>query len=428
MRKRIAFKTLGCRLNQFETESLASRFSDKGYHIVDFADDADVYVVNTCTVTNQGDKKSRHVIHHVARKNPDSVLVVAGCMANSRKEQLENDNNISYVIPNEEKSSLYQIVDAHLNGEIFHKENVNKDVFAYGPTKKIYHTRSMVKIQDGCDNFCTFCIIPHVRGRAISRPVGDVLNNVRQNIESGYKEITLTGVNISRYQYEGIDFAGLTEKILRIPGDFRLRISSMEPDTLDDRFIDLFNHPKLCPHLHLCLQSGSDRILILMRRMYTVNEFTGIVNKLQSKNPDFNFTTDIMVGFPGETTEDFLETCRVIKDIGFSHIHTFKYSVRDKTRAARMKEQIPEPLKDERSQIIRDISFENQVKYRQRFIGKKQLVLPEKTLNEGFVKGYGENYLPITFSLQNHDFHTLVPVEITGMNRENAEMEGMELE
>ena len=198
----------------------------------------------------------------------------------------------------------------------------------------------MIKIQDGCDNFCTFCIVPMVRGKAVSRSEKDILENIRQVIDLGYKEIVLTGVNISRYDWEGLNFTGLLENILSLDGKFRVRISSIEPEGFGDHLFDLFMHEKLCPHLHLCLQSGSDRILMQMRRAYTLPSYMEIVEQLRTRHPLFNFTTDIMVGFPGETEQDFEATCNVIREVGFSHVHTFKYSRREGTRAARMEEQV----------------------------------------------------------------------------------------
>jgi len=239
--------------------------------------------------------------------------------------------------------------------------------------------------------------VPHVRGRAISRSWKDIKSNIEEVLKFGYKEIVLTGVNIGRYEHDGLNFENLVEKILEIPGDFRVRISSIEPEGFGDKLFNLFSHPKLMPHLHMCLQSGSDKILLKMRRQYTMDEFRGMVNKIKSKIPDFNFTTDIMVGFPGETEEDFQETCKAIQEFRFTHVHTFKYSIRQGTRAERMTEQVPEKIKTERSTIVRNISEENKRKYRSSFIGKTQSVLVEKINSNGIASGYGEFYIPIKF-------------------------------
>ncbi len=392
--KKVAFKTLGCRLNQFETDALASEFSRNGYDIVGFNEKADIYVVNTCTVTNQGDHKSRNTIRQAARKSDDSMLVVTGCMADHFANKLEADEKIDLLVKNDQKSSLINIVEAQLNGEIVDPAGYKKDKFGFGIADKGFHTRAMIKIQDGCDNYCSYCIVPRVRGRAISRPYSDIETNIKQVLDAGFKEIVLTGVNIGRFDIDNMNFEDLVENILEIPGDFRLRISSMEPDGFGDRFLELFAHPKLTPHLHLCLQSGSDRILKEMKRMYTAREFLDTSDKLLKMYPDFNLTTDIIVGFPGESEQDFQDSCKLSREIGFSHIHTFKYSVRDKTKAAIMKEQVPEKVKTGRSEIIREISHNNRIAYFEKMIGKQQLVLSEKA-KKGISAGYGENYIPV---------------------------------
>jgi threonylcarbamoyladenosine tRNA methylthiotransferase MtaB len=414
MSRKIAFKTLGCRLNQFETDSLASAFHHAGYRLVDFEDKADVYVINTCTVTNQSDKKSRNLISQASRKPGDALVVVTGCMVNSQKEALENRDDHTYFVENNRKTSIFPMVQAHYEGEILHPNSLDPDVFGFKPADTTLHTRSLIKIQDGCDNFCTFCIVPFVRGRAISRPFEKIRENIRQVVDFGFREIVLTGVNIGRYYQSGANFESLLEKILDIPGNFRVRISSIEPDGYGDRFIELFQHPRLMPHLHLCLQSGSDAVLLRMRRMYTLSEFRSLTDKFRNRYPDFNLTTDIIVGFPGETPKDFQSTCNVLRDIGFSHIHTFKYSRRKGTRADRMPEQVPERVKSERSKVIRQIGQENKRRYRSSLIGKTEQVLVEKT-GEGSAKGYGEHYVPISFDTGRAETNKIYPVRITGI-------------
>lgn len=393
MKPSIAFKTLGCRLNQYETDALASQFHELGYRVVDFSRKADVYIVNTCTVTHQSDQKSRNLISQAARRHNDALVVVTGCVVNNHKEAIEASGQATYVVRNEEKNGIVELVDAHFKGEITPPSGRNSDVFAYPPAQKTFHTRAMIKIQDGCDNFCTFCIIPKVRGRAISRPKEDILENARQLIDFGYKELVLTGVNIGRYDSNGSRFENLLASILELPGDFRVRISSIEPDGFGEAFYDLFHHPKLTPHLHLCLQSGSDKVLLRMRRMYSVKEFMEVVHKLRKRIPDFNFTTDVMVGFPGETAEDFNETISVVRDAGFTHIHTFRFSKREGTRAVRMDEQVPERLKAERSELIRVIAEEQKRKYRESLLGREHTILTEKDMN-GYFTGYSEYYVP----------------------------------
>ncbi len=414
--KKVAFKTLGCRLNQYETDALVTDFDKAGYQLVNFDESPDVVVVNTCTVTNQSDQKSRTTISQAARANRDAVVVVTGCMANNFKEKLESQDNITFVVENNRKSSILSLVDAHFSGEILHPNQLPQDVFRYEPVQKSLHTRSAVKVQDGCDNFCTFCIIPMVRGRAVSRPVTEVLESVRKTIENGFKEIVITGVNIGRYEDGDARFEDLLAQVLEVPGDFRVRISSLEPDGFGDRFVELFQHPKLMPHLHLCLQSGSEKTLLRMRRMYDVVQFRKTVTKFRSVYPDFNFTTDIIVGFPGETEEEFHETIDAVKEFNFSHVHTFKYSVRRGTRAERLENHIPEKIKTERSAQIRDLSEENKKQYLTSFIGKTQQVLVEK-ITQGMANGYGQHYIPIRFKasgVQKNSIHTVQLTEIRG--------------
>lgn len=397
MKRKVAFKTLGCRLNQFETDAVVTDFFRSGYEIVRFTEKADVYVINTCTVTNQGDHKSKTAINQAIRNAGGGLVLVTGCMAESQESYLKERGDITYVIDNRHKSRILPVVEAHFNGEILTPEQLESDVFSFSVTEKSLHTRSMIKIQDGCDNFCTFCIVPMVRGSAVSRPVSKIIGNIHEVIRLGYKEIVLTGVNISRYDDAGVDFTRLLEKILDIHGDFRVRISSIEPEGYGEAFFELFNNPKLCPNLHLCLQSGSDRILAEMHRTYKLASYMKIVEELRKRIPLFNFTTDIMVGFPGETEADFRETCHVIKQAGFSHVHTFKYSVRKGTRAELMPNHIPESVKQERSLIVRQLADENKQVYRKSFIGKQQTVLVEKLNKNGMAHGYGQHYVPVEF-------------------------------
>ncbi len=392
--RKVAFKTLGCRLNIFETDSIASQFSANNYKIVDFNDLADVYIINTCTVTSQSDHKSRQQIRRSNKKNKNAITVVTGCMATNYKEILQDNPDIDYVIDNDHKTSVFSIVDAHARGEITAPEDYEKDLFAYEAAKDTFHTRSFIKIQDGCNQFCTYCIIPRVRGRAVSRPVEKVVENIKKVVAYGFKEVVLTGVNLGRYECEGTDFEGLVELTLKIPGDFRLRISSIEPDGYSESFFRLFENPKLSPHMHICLQSGSENILKRMRRMYTAKEFKRLIDNVRAKHPDFNITTDVIVGFPGETEEEFNETIDFINDIKFGHVHTFKYSLRKGTKAERLQDHIPDWIKSERSGKIRKTAEKHRFEYRAGFIGKKQNVLIEKT-DGGFAYGHGQNYVPV---------------------------------
>jgi threonylcarbamoyladenosine tRNA methylthiotransferase MtaB len=397
---KVAFKTLGCRLNQYETDALAAQFKGNGYEVSEQEQDADVVVVNTCTVTNQSNQKSRYVISHAGRINPDARMVITGCMAESHADQLQKKFPHATVINNKGKSGIFHSVDALVKTGKADLSDKDYDLFSYQSFTEMFHTRSLVKIQDGCDNFCTFCIIPFVRGRAVSRPVEQVLQNVREVVAKGAKEIVLTGVNISRYESEGVKFSGLVDKILNLEGDFRVRISSIEPDRFDDHFFTLIGHPKLAPHLHLCLQSGSERILLQMRRMYTVKDFLEIVDRVRAIDPKFNFTTDVIVGFPGETEEEFEETMSVARRVGFGHMHIFKYSVRQNTRAQRMADHIPDKIKTERSKRMHALAEELTAAYRTPFDNTEQRIIVEKW-KDGLASGYNDYFVPMQFASDN---------------------------
>ena len=413
--KKVSFKTLGCRLNQYETDALVTQFHQAGYQVVDYSQPADITVINTCTVTSQSDQKSRNTINHAARKNESGLVVVTGCMANNHKEKLEANERVTYVVDNERKSQIVPLIDAHFKGEVVHPDTFSKDVFGFETVDQSLHTRTSIKVQDGCDNFCTYCIVPSVRGKAVSRPLNQILDNVKRVVHNGFREVVITGVNIGRYKKDGYNIEGAIEKIVELPGDFRVRISSLEPDGFGPDFYRLFEHPKMAPHLHLCIQSGSDSILLKMRRMYTARSFMEIVEKFRKHMPDFNFTTDVIVGFPGETDDDFRQTVDLVREARFSHIHTFRYSRRKGTRADRMEDQLEERIKSERSEVIRMISEENRLSYMNSMLGKEQRILIEKVHKDGMAHGYGEHYLPIVFSTNDPTKNRFQKVVLNGV-------------
>ncbi len=413
---KIAFKTLGCRLNQYETDALVSGFRKKGYEVVPFDEEADMYIINTCTVTNQSDHKSRNMISQAIRRTEGAAVVVTGCMANHYRNRLEQQEGVSYVVENDRKSALVALADAHFAGETVSPARFPADKFHFPLTDRSFHTRSLIKIQDGCDNFCSYCIIPRVRGRAVSRPAGEVLDNIRRVTEAGFREVVLTGVNITRYLYGDTSFEDLVEKITELPGDFRLRISSIEPEGFGEKLYDLFAHPRLTPHLHICLQSGSDTVLHRMRRKYTVAGFMEMIDSIRSRYPDFNFTTDIIVGFPGETEEEFAASVEVARQARFSHIHTFKFSVRDGTPAARMEGQVTEKVKRERSRIVRAVARQNRLDYFRMMLGHTQEVLFEQR-GKAYSLGYGEHYLPVAVD-ERIAPNTLARVRLTAIAEE----------
>ena len=418
--RKIAFKTLGCRVNLFETDALASRFKAGGYEVVD-SGEADIFVVNTCTVTNTSDQKCRQAIHQIRRKNPNALMVVTGCMVNHRKEELIQEGIADYVIDNERKSAIFDIVDEHFKKGSSDPEGYDRDLFSYQPAFDTFHTRSLIKIHDGCNNFCSYCIIPMVRGRSTSRPAEDIYRNIQEVIAHGFKEIVLTGVNMGRYRDGETNFETLVEHIINMEGDFRVRVSSIEPDQFSDRFLQLFQHEKLAPHMHICLQSGSEDTLKRMHRFYTAAQFREMCQRIKDFRPDFNLTTDIIVGFPGETEQTFNESCDFAREIGFSHIHTFKYSKRTGTKAATMPDQVPEIEKSRRSEIMRSISMENKLKYFNQMKDRTQRLLIERIDSKGMARGYGENYIPIQLTGENLQRNSFIEVNLKEIINKNSE-------
>ena len=421
--KKVTFKTLGCRLNLYETDALASKFRERGYVTDgDFeTSDAEIVVINTCTITNQSDKKSREYIARARRRG--ALVVVTGCMAEQYREIVADERDVAVIVDNKHKNRIFDIVEARLNGLDVDVEDFEGNVFDYSPAKDTFHTRSIVKIQDGCNNFCSYCIVPYVRGRAVSRPLEEVLDNIRTELEYGFKEIVLTGVNISKYNSDGVGFEDLIKRILEIDGDFRLRIASIEPDDFSDSFVELFRNPKLAPHIHLCLQSGSNDVLKRMHRHYKREDFFEIVDKFRSVVPDFNVTTDIIVGFPGETDDDFALTLDAARRIGFGHIHAFKYSRRRNTKADKMPDQVDEKIKTQRSKVLRELSDELTANYLQSMVGKRQRMLSETLDKKGYLYGYGENYVRIRLKIDNPQTNVFYDVKIVGIDGEVATAE-----
>ena len=393
---RIAFATLGCRLNQFETDSLTGDFLRAGYEVVPFNSPADVYVINTCTITGRGEQKSRNLVNRALR-HPGSRVVVTGCSVETEAEYYRALPEIDLVISNEKKHAILEMVEALLAGSI-PLPDPGADVFGYRTADRTRRTRSMLKIQDGCNSFCSYCIVPYTRGRAVSRPAKEILKNAGELIASGFRELVVTGVNMSTYSCRETDFTGLIRSLLTLEGDFRLRIASVEPEKMDSSLADLFEDPKLCRHLHLCLQSGSESVLRRMNRDYTAAAYMDIVRNIRSRYPDFNFTTDIIVGFPGETDENFKETLEIVREAAFSHVHTFQYSPRKGTRAADFPDQIPAAVKQERSAMLRELAEQQKKAYRQSLLGVPQTVLIERFTQDGTARGYSGHYVPFRIS------------------------------
>ena len=426
----VAFETLGCKLNQYETDAIATELDRRNFRIVEDAEGADAYIINTCTVTNKADRKSRNTLNRAVRRaGRDGVVVLTGCFVDSNREVLE-ESGATYVVDNARKNAIPEILEAHFRGEIIDPNALASDVFGYAAPSRIFHTRTNIKIQDGCDNYCTFCIIPFVRGRARSRRSGAIIDEARDAIRGGARELVLTGVNMSRYRYEEADrvvtFVDIVEAILDLDGEFRVRISSLEPDGLDERFVALFSHPKMCPHLHLCLQSGSDRILLAMRRMYSVAQYRSIAGKLRALIPDFNITTDLIVGFPGETEDDFQRSAQLVEEVMVGHVHMFPYSVRAGTRACRMKGHVASREKARRGRYIQEEAERRKLNVRRALVGGTQTVLVEhirRTATAVHATGFGEHYVPVriiappTADIEHNRFYC---TRITGVDEENT--------
>lgn len=389
---KVGIYTLGCKVNTYESEFIISLFKNRGYEICDFNETCDIYIINTCTVTNNSDRKTRKIINSV--KNKNACVVVCGCFVESAKNY--DFTGIDVVIGNYNKSQVVDLVEENLKTkkQIIAKENMMTVPFE---DMEINHietkTRAFVKIQDGCENYCSYCIIPFVRGKCRSKEKETVIREITNLVNNGYKEIVLTGIHTGNYGVDlGIKFSTLLEKILNIKGLKRLRISSIEITELDDKFFELLKNPILCNHLHIPLQSGSDNVLKLMNRKYNKEEFKNIINRIKKVRNDISLTTDVIVGFPNETEEDFEECLDFIKEIEFSKIHVFPYSKRDGTTAARMKGHIDGITKKERARRLLALSEELETNYYNSQISKKEYVLIEKKEND-YYYGHTTNYL-----------------------------------
>lgn len=412
--RRAAFATLGCRLNQFETDALVGRFAESGWEIVPFDREADLYVINTCTITGKGEQKSRHIVNKARRRNPEALIAVTGCSVEYDADRYRALDGVDLIVDNAHKSALPELVAVQL--EEIPGGTEQEDRFAFHTGRHSLHTRAMIKIQDGCNNFCSFCIVPHVRGRAVSLSAAEVRAELERTIALGYKEIVLTGVNISRWQEGERDFADLVEQLLAVPGDFRLHLPSVEPDPAVERLLPLFSHPKLVRHLHICIQSGSETVLKRMRRRHTAAELLTLTGRLRAIDPLFNISADIITGFPGESDEEFAQTIALLQKLHLSHIHTFKYSPRKGTAAAAMEDQIPEKIKKARSQAVRRLAAASRLHcYKEAVAAEQQMLVEQINAGSGAATGYSEYYyyceLPPGQTATNR-FVTVKPVSV----------------
>lgn len=427
--KKAALHNLGCKVNAYETESMQQMLEAAGYEIVPFDQKADVYVINTCSVTNIADRKSRQMIHRAKKQNPASVVVAVGCYVQTSKEQAEADEAIDILIGNNKKHQLPQMLEAFFaekSGKKTEVVNIAEDKSYENLTvsRTAEHTRAFIKVQDGCNQFCSYCIIPYARGRVRSRELSDVLREVEALAKNGYREVVLTGIHLSSYGVDNNEnLLHLIREVHQIEGIERIRLGSLEPKIVTEEFArSLSQLPKVCPHFHLSLQSGCDATLKRMNRKYTCEEYALGCELLRKYFAHPAITTDVIVGFPGETEEEFETTREFLKKIGFFEIHIFKYSVRKGTKAAEMKEQVPEEIKAKRSDILFDDLVPMNHAFLEWYIGKEAEVLMEEKVTFsgkeyflGHTKEYVKMAVPYTENMENK----LVTGKVKGMLKEH---------
>lgn len=390
---KIVVKTLGCKANRYESDKIQDVFGKKNY-VADIQqyglDNADIILINTCTVTHVADRKSRQALSHLKKEFPSAKTIIFGCGANTRREDYKNLPNVDYVV--QKREDLYKLL-----------EKLSKDFPETCHTADLLEnrTRSLIKIQDGCNNFCTYCIIPYARGREKSVSLKQILKETQEKIANGYKEIVLTGINIGMWKDEGKDLAGLIETILSETDLFRLRLSSIEPQNYSDKFFELFQNKRFCPHLHVSLQSGSATILKSMNRHYDKALFTSMVESLRQAAPEIGITTDVIIGFPEETQQLFEETIEYIQKMQFSKIHIFPYSKREGTIAASMENQIPYETKKARCAQMAEIEKKMREQFYKNHLGTTQEVLIEAIDEKGIGKGFTPNYIKTHINLED---------------------------
>lgn len=388
MEKKVALHNLGCKVNAYETEAMEQMLEEAGYQIVPFAPGADIYIINTCTVTNIADRKSRQMLHKAKKMNPDAIVVATGCYVQVGKEKLKKDDAIDLVVGNNKKKDLLSILDAYVQGKAGDKEEVldMKEALEYENLQLSQtgeHTRAYLKVQDGCNQFCSYCIIPYARGRVRSRKKEEVLAEVNRLTANGYQEFVLTGIHLSSYGIDCDDsLLSLIQAVHGIEGVKRIRLGSLEPRIITQDFARvLAGMPKICPHFHLSLQSGCDETLKRMNRRYSAGEYREKCELLRQVFDNPALTTDVIVGFPGETEKEFQESREFIDGIRFYETHIFKYSRREGTRAAAMENQIQESVKTQRSRDLIELGELHQREYMESFLGKEVEILFEETVN-----------------------------------------------
>jgi len=414
-RTRVALDSLGCKLNQAETELLAKQLAEAGYRLVSPADEADVYILNTCTVTHIADGKSRHRLRLAHRQNPDALIVAAGCYAQRAPQELAQIEGVDLVVGNDEKPHLLHLLEE--------SGRLTSPGCAQGNSTSSHYngfrTRAFIKVQDGCHSFCSYCIVPLVRSREKSIPVDQVVAEARHRIASGYKEVVLTGVKIGLYNSDGVNLKGLLEHILAETGITRLRLSSLQPQEIFPELIGLWRDSRLCRHFHLSLQSGSDGVLNRMKRRYSVSDYQQAVSLIQALVPGAAITTDVIVGFPGETDEEFEQSYNFCQQMGFARIHVFSYSPRQGTQAAQLPQQVGDKIKKQRSQKMLALAKESAQNFSQRFLGKTMPVLWEKQC-DGVWSGLTDNYIKVYTRSSNDLTNKLLPVKLVEVGEDGV--------
>jgi len=405
---KVALDSLGCKLNQAETELLAKQFVEAGYKLVAPTDKADVYILNTCTVTHIADSKSRHRLRLAHRRNPDALIVATGCYAERARHELSQIEGVNLVLGNEGKPHLLRLLKR--SGRLGNPAHVPAD--SASQLYDGFRTRAFIKVQDGCSNFCSYCIVPLVRGKEKSLPADEVVAQVRHRLSQGYKEVVLTGVKIGAYNYNGVNLKGLLEHILNDTDVTRLRLSSLQPQEISAELIGLWRDTRLCPHFHLSLQSGSNSVLSRMKRRYSTSNYQQLVALIRSLVPEAAITTDIIVGFPGETDEEFEESYDFCHQIEFARIHVFPYSPRRETQAARLPHPVTAQVKKQRSQRMLALAEESMQNFNKRFLCKVTPVLWEKQSPTGIWSGLTANYIKVYTKSGEDLTNKLLPVKL----------------
>jgi threonylcarbamoyladenosine tRNA methylthiotransferase MtaB len=405
MKKTIAFYTLGCKVNQSDSASMENLFAKAGYTVVPFEEGADVIVINTCVVTNTGQRKSRQMINRAIRHNPEALVVVAGCYPQTAPEEVAAITGVDLLIGNQDRPHIVELVEEALHKSVVdtkmhvHKLESNTRFEELEGGNEEHKTRAYLKIQEGCNQFCTYCIIPYARGPLRSRSLSNITSEVEKLVQNGYKEVVLIGIHLGCYGHDFADGTTLYDAVaaaLKVQGLQRLRLGSLESVEVEDRLLKLMvTDKRFCMHLHLPLQTGCDKILKAMHRPYDTKKFAALLAHIRVLAPEIALTTDVIVGFPGETDEDFKTTCAFAESCGFAKMHIFPYSERKGTPAAQMPAKVPENIKAARAKELAAIDERLHKKYREEFIGKTVRVLWEQPTKDGLIEGLSDNYLRI---------------------------------